>query len=73
MRYVNLKKRNSTKSEFVSKRMAAISFACLAITAVIVVPLTGNESNVRAVNEQPEVVEIVNDYIYDGEAITFKD
>ena len=66
MRYVSLKKRNSTKSEFVSKRLAAISFVCLAITAVIVVPLTGKEQKVRAVYE-PEVIEIDNNYIDNGE------
>ena len=72
MRYVNLKKRNSTKSEFVSKRMAAISFACLAITAVIVVPLTGKENNVRAINE-PEIVDVDNNHIDEGEVILFND
>lgn len=72
MRYVSLKKRNSTKSEFVSKRLAAISFVCLAITAVIVVPLTGKEDKVRAINE-PEVVEIDNDYINEAEALAYND
>lgn len=72
MRYVSLKKRNSTKSEFISKRLAAISFVCLAITAVIVVPLTGKDDRVKAVNE-PEVVEIDNDYLYDGEVIAIND
>ena len=72
MRYVNLKKRNSTKSEFVSKRLAAISFVCLAITAVIVVPLTGKEDKVRAINE-PAVVEIDNDYINEAEALAYND
>ena len=72
MRYVSLKKRNSTKSEFVSKRLAAISFVCLAITAVIVVPLTGKEEKVRAVNE-PEVVEIANDYFNQAETLAYND
>lgn len=72
MRYVSLKKRNSTKSEFISKRLAAISFVCLAITAVIVVPLTGKDDRVKAVNE-PEVVEIDNDYLNDGEVIAIND
>ncbi len=72
MRYVNLKKRNSSKSSYVSKRLAAVSFACLALTAVIVVPLTGKEDKVRAINE-PEVVEIDNDYIYEGEVIAIND
>lgn len=72
MRYVSLKKRNSTKSEFISKRLAAISFVCLAITAVIVVPLTGKEDKVRAINE-PEVVEIDNDYINEAEALAYND
>lgn len=65
MRYVNLKKRNTSKTQYVSKRLAAISLACLALTAVIVVPLTGKDENVRAVNE-PEVVEIANDYLDNG-------
>ena len=72
MRYVSLKKKNSTKSEFVSKRLAAISFACLAITAVIVVPLTGKDEKVRAVNE-PEVVEIANDYFNQAETLAYND
>ena len=72
MRYVNLKKRNSTKSEFVSKRLAAVSFVCLAITAVIVVPLTGKEEQVNAINE-PEVVEINNDFVYDVDIIAINE
>ena len=68
MRYVNLKKRNTNKVSFVSKRLAAISFACFALTAVIVVPLTGKEDKVRAINE-PEVVEISNDQLIDGNVI----
>jgi hypothetical protein len=68
MRYVNLKKRNTSKTQYVSKRLAAVSFACLALTAVIVVPLTGKKENVRAVNE-PEVVEIANDY-FDNDVYT---
>ena len=72
MRYVSLKKKNSTKSEFVSKRLAAISFVCLAITAVIVVPLTGKDEKVRAVNE-PEVVEIANDYFNQAETLAYND
>ena len=72
MRYVNLKKRNSTKSEFVSKRLAAVSFVCLAITAVIVVPLTGKVDKVRA-NNEVEVVEILNEQLVDGNVIAIND
>ena len=72
MRYVNLKKRNTSKTLFVSKRLAAISFACFAITAVIVVPLTSNGDKVRAINE-PEVVEISNDQLVDGEVFAIND
>ena len=72
MRYVNLKKRNSTKSEFVSKRLAAVSFVCLAITAVIVVPLTSKQNEVRAINE-PEVVEVTNEQLNQGLALTIND
>lgn len=72
MRYVNLKKRNTSKTQYVSKRLAAVSFACLALTAVIVVPLTGKDEKVRAVNE-PEVVEIANDYYDNGDVIAIND
>lgn len=72
MRYVNLKKRNTSKTQYVSKRLAAVSFACLALTAVIVVPLTGKDENVRAVNE-PEVVEIANDYLDNGNLTAIND
>lgn len=72
MRYVNLKKRNTSKTQYVSKRLAAVSFACLALTAVIVVPLTGKDENVRAVNE-PEVVEIANDYLDNGDLTAIND
>lgn len=72
MRYVNLKKRNTTKSSYVSKRLAAVSFACLALTAVIVVPLTGKETKVNAVNE-PEVVEIANDYYENNDTFAIND
>ena len=68
MRYVNLKKRNTSKIQYVSKRLAAVSFVCLALTAVIVVPLTGKAQNVNA-SSKPEVVEINNDYIDNGDVV----
>ena len=72
MRYVNLKKRNTSKISFVSKRLAAVSFACLALTAVIVVPLTSKQNEVRAINE-PEVVEVTNEQLNQGLALTIND
>ena len=72
MRYVNLKKRNSNKVSFVSKRLATISFACFALTAVIVVPLTGKVDKVRA-NNEVEVVEILNEQLVDGNVIAIND
>ena len=50
MRYVNLNKRNTSKFQFVSKRLATISFACFALTAVIVVPLTSRVNEFAKVN-----------------------
>ena len=72
MRYVNLKKRNSNKTSFVSKRLAAISFACFALTAVIVVPLTSRNNQVRA-NNEPEVIEILNEQLDNNEVIAIND
>jgi hypothetical protein len=66
MRYVNLKKRNTSKFQFVTKRLASISFACFALTAVIVVPLTSRVNEFAKVNE-PEIIDIDNDYLNDGE------
>ena len=67
MRYVNLKKRNTSKFQYVSKRMATASIFCLALTAVIVVPLTSNsKNNVEAINEYG-IVDIANDYMYEQE------
>ena len=66
MRYVNLKKRNTSKFQFVSKRLATISFACFALTAVIVVPLTSRVNEFAKVNE-PEIIDIDNEYLNDGE------
>ena len=47
MRYVNLKKRNTSKLNYVTKKVATLSLLSLAFLSVIVVPLTmnRNESN----------------------------
>ena len=67
MRYVNLKKKNTSKFQYVSKRLATVSLLCLALTAVIVVPLTNKVSRVQAEN-QNQVIDIKdenlgNDYM----------
>lgn len=72
MRYVNLKKRNTSKFQYVSKRLATISFACFALTAVIVVPLTSRVNELAKVNE-PEIIDISNDYLNDGDVIVVND
>ena len=38
MRYVNLKKRNTSKFHFVTKRVASVSLVSLLFAAVVVVP-----------------------------------
>ena len=55
MKYVNLKKRNTSKFHFVTKRVASVSLLSLLFTAVVVVPFTnfGNDYNTLT---KPEVV-----------------
>ena len=60
MRYVNLKKRNTSKFQYVSKRLATVSLLCLALTAVIVVPLTNKVQRVQAKN-QNQVIDITDE------------
>lgn len=60
MRYVNLKKRNTSKFQYVSKRLATVSLLCLALTAVIVVPLTNKVQRVQAEN-QNQVIDITDE------------
>lgn len=67
MRYVNLKKKNTSKIQYVSKRLATVSLLCLALTAVIVVPLTNKVQQTQAENQR-QINEIIdenlgNDYL----------
>lgn len=58
MRYVNLKKKNQSKFQYFTKRLATMTFCCFALSAVIVVPLTGKVNEVKAENE-PEIVDVL--------------
>jgi len=63
MRYVNLKKRNTSKFQFVAKRVASVSLLSLLFTAVVVIPLTTNdEFNTLT---KPETVNIDDGHIGD--------
>ena len=65
--FVNLKKKNTSKIQFVSKRLATVSLLCLAFTAVIVVPLTNKVQQTQAAYQR-QINEIIdenlgNDYM----------
>lgn len=66
MRYVNLKKRNTSKFNYVSKKVATLSLLSLAFLSVIVVPLTMKSDKEDAFKGNPiaiEVEDLGNDYI----------
>lgn len=60
MRYVNLKKRNTSKFNYTSKRIATVSLLSLAFLSVIVVPLTINSDNNNMLDNNP--VTIIDDH-----------
>ena len=62
MRYVNLHKRNTSKFQFVSKRLASFSLLALVVAAVVVVPLTARANDVQAIENNNNVIEIDNEY-----------
>lgn len=72
MRYVNLKKKNHSKFEYLAKRMASVSFCCLALASVIVVPLTGKNNDVNAEHEI-ELVDVLVDEIQVHDIDTLND
>ena len=66
MRYVNLKKRNTSKFNYVSKKVATLSLLSLAFLSVIVVPLTMKSDKEDVFKSNPiaiEVEDLGNDYI----------
>ena len=68
MRYVNLKKRNTSKFQFVTKRLATASAICLFLTAVIVVPLTNKPNAVQAINNDIAIEATVDNEVIDTKA-----
>ena len=60
MRYVNLKKRNTSKFHFVTKRVASVSLVSLLFAAVVVVPLITLDEGFNTLTK-PEIVDIEND------------
>lgn len=66
MRYVNLKKRNTSKFQFMVKRLASFSMLALFIAAVVIVPLTARANYVQAQENQNNVIEIDNEYLNDN-------
>ena len=73
MRYVNLKKRNTSKFNYVSKKVATLSLLSLAFLSVIVVPLTMKSDKEDVLNNNPIVIEteeLGNEYI---EALDLED
>ena len=73
MRYVNLKKRNTSKFNYVSKKVATLSLLSLAFLSVIVVPLTMKSDKEDVLNNNLIVIEteeLGNEYI---EALDLED
>ena len=60
MRYVNLKKRNTSKFHFVTKRVASVSLVSLLFAAVVVVPLITLDEGFNTLTK-PEIVDFEND------------
>lgn len=52
MRYVNLKKKNVSRIQYVWKRLATVSLVCVGLTAVIVVPLTNRFQQLQVKNQE---------------------
>lgn len=55
MRYVNLKKRNTNKLQFITKRVASASVLCFCLTAVVVLPLISKAKTLQAQTQNQEV------------------
>ena len=56
MRYVNLKKRNTSKFHYLAKHTAYMSFVRLIITAIVFVPMLTNEKNIKVKQEANDVL-----------------
>lgn len=67
MRYVNLKKRNTSKFQYQSRRLATVSVLLLAVLAVVVVPLT-SRANQYKVEKQNQIIDIADENL-DNETI----
>ena len=75
MRYVNLSKRNTSKFQYVSKRLATVSLLSLALLSVFVIPLTMKEISSNKVENNGQVIEenlgneyieVLNQEVFDG-------
>lgn len=75
MRYVNLSKRNTSKFQYVSKRLATVSLLSLALLSVFVIPLTMKETSSNKVENNGQVIEenlgneyieVLNQEVFDG-------
>lgn len=60
MRYVNLRKRNTLKLQYQSKRLATVSILLLALIAVVVVPLTSRANQYR-VERENQIIDIADE------------
>lgn len=60
MRFVNLKKRNTSKFQYQSKRLATVSVLALALLAVVVVPLT-SKANQYKVEKENQIIDIADE------------
>ena len=67
MRYVNLKKRNTTKFQYISKRFATLSLLSLMFLSVIIVPLTVNSDKNNVLENNP--ITIIDDHDLGNDAI----
>ena len=77
MRYINLKKRNTSKFQYQARRVATVSVLLLALLAVVVVPLTSKANQYR-VEKQNQIIDIAdenlgNDMIEQVNQLAFND
>lgn len=66
MRYVNLKKRNISKFQYLTRRVAIVSAFTLSIFALILIPMLTRFNRVNAVNDN-QVINIGEEYEKQGE------
>ena len=65
MRYINLKKRNISKFQFLTRRVAIVSAFTLSIFAIIAFPISRRITRVEASNNN-QIQNIGEEYVEEG-------